>query len=85
MSENDAKLEEIRKRFETDQAFRQAAESDLEGTLLAAGLPAPLVGRFVVSDTDEHGNQGMGLRSQIWICEIDGDTKRCWCTNCPIG
>ncbi|HET9659858.1 MAG TPA: hypothetical protein VFP05_05975, partial [Thermomicrobiales bacterium] len=66
-------------------AFRSAAETDLQGTLRNAGLPDELLSRFVVSDTDQSGNAPMGLRSerkQIWICEIEGDTKRCWCTNC---
>ena len=78
-------LEDVRRRFQEDAAFRSAAESDLQGTLRKAGLPDELVSRFVVSDTDESGNAPMGLRSerkQIWICEIDGDSKRCWCTNC---
>jgi len=78
-------LEDVRRRFQEDAAFRSAAESDLPGTLRKAGLPDDLVSRFVVSDTDESGNAPMGLRSerkQIWICEIDGSSKRCWCTNC---
>lgn len=82
---SDEKLQEIRRRFEEDADFRSAAESDLEGTLRKAGLPDDLLSRFVVSDTDQSGNAPMGLRSerkQIWICEIEGDTKRCWCTNC---
>jgi len=83
---HEAKLEEVRRRFAEDQAFRSAAETDLEGTLRGAGLPPELVSRFAMSDTDEHGNTGMmGLRSQIWVCEIDGSNKRCWCINCPIG
>ncbi len=81
--EQNEQLEEIRRRFTEDPAFRSAAEADLAGTLRAAGLPDDLASRFVLSDTDEHGNTGMGLRTQIWVCEITGDTKRCWCTNCP--
>jgi hypothetical protein len=79
---NEEKLAEIRRRFSEDQAFRNAAETDLKGTLLEAGLPADLVGRFVLSDTDEHGNKGMGIRKEIWVCEIEGSSKQCWCTNC---
>jgi hypothetical protein len=78
-------LQDIRRRFEKDADFRSAAETDLQGTLRKAGLPDELVSRFVVSDSDESGNAPMGLRSerkQIWICEIEGDTKRCWCINC---
>jgi hypothetical protein len=78
-------LEGSRHRFEQEAAFRSAAETDLQGTLRNAGLPDELLSRFVVSDTDQSGNAPMGLRSerkQIWICEIEGDTKRCWCTNC---
>jgi hypothetical protein len=77
-------LAEIRRRFDEDQAFSSVAETDLEGTLRDAGLPADLVSRFVVSDTDEHGNKGMGLRSEIWVCEIGEGFKRCWCVSCPI-
>ncbi len=78
-------LQGIRKRFDEDADFRSAAETDLQGTLRKAGLPDELMSRFVVSDSDESGKAPMGLRSerkQIWICEIDGDTKYCWCINC---
>ena len=81
---DDAKLVDIRKKFDSDPSFLKSAGSDLSGTLRASGLPEPQVGRFVLSESDEHGNSGttpMGLK-QIWICEIDGDSKRCWCTNC---
>ncbi len=87
MSANDAgsndKLQEIRRRFEEDADFRSAAGSDLAGTLRKAGLPDELLSRFEVSDTDEQGNSGsMGLRAETWICEITGDSRRCWCVTC---
>jgi hypothetical protein len=79
-----AKLDAIRTQFDSDPAFLKAAETDLAGTLRTAGLEDVQIGKFHYSDTDEHGNSGttpMGLK-QIWICEIDGDSRRCWCTNC---
>ena len=78
-------LQEIRRRFEEDADFRSAAQSDLEGALRKAGLPDDLLGRFVVSDTDEQGNSGsMGLRAETYICEITGSSKRCWCVTCDL-
>lgn len=81
---SNAKLQEIRKRFEEDAAFRSAAQTDLEGTLRKAGLPEEFLSRFALSDTDEHGNAGMGLRRETWICEVEGNTHYCWCITCPI-
>jgi hypothetical protein len=77
-------LAKIRQRFEDDPDFRSAAGTDLAGTLRSAGLDHEQAGRFVVSDTDEHGNKGMGLRTETWICEIGEGSKRCWCVTCPI-
>jgi hypothetical protein len=77
-------LEDIRRRFADDAEFRSAAGADLAGTLRKAGLDDEQLGRFVVSDTDEYGNKGMGLRTETWICEIGEGSKRCWCVTCPI-
>lgn len=82
---NDALLQEIGRRFEQDADFRRAAETDLQGTLRNAGVPDDLLDRFAFSDTNEHGNSGMGLRSERWICIYESDTKyQCWCVSCPI-
>jgi hypothetical protein len=82
--ESNDQLQEIRRRLAEDADFRSAAGADLAGTLRKAGLGDEALGRFVVSDTDEHGNKGMGLRTETWICEIGEGSKRCWCITCPI-
>ena len=83
-NDND-QIQDIGRRFEQDAAFRSAAETDLQGTLRSAGIPDELSSRFALSDSDEHGSAGMGLRTERWICIYEGDTKvQCWCLSCPI-
>jgi hypothetical protein len=83
--ELDAKIQEVRSRLQTDEAFRAQAVADLASTLRAAGVPADAMDRYrVVREGDEDpstevsGHTMMRLQKEWWECYYtSGGSKVC--------
>jgi hypothetical protein len=71
----DAKVEEIWRRIETDEAFRWQVVADREGTLRVAGLPEAALGRIQVQDRSDA--EVAGYDSCVEISWEGG--SRFWC------
>ena len=72
-----ARIAAVRRRFETDPAFRERATADLAGTLREAEPPEEALERFEVRAEEEAEVGGYFLPDGEWDCACSGGLCLC--------